>query len=258
MLLAIDIGNSNIVFGVFDKSKLINHWRIETAKDKSEDFYRQKLSEKNIARVDNVIIGSVVPELDTIFDHISSHLFKTKPQFVSTMLDTGITNLTNTPSELGADRLADIVAAISLYPGPRIVVDLGTASKFEAISEKNEYLGGAIGPGIGVSFTSLIHAASKLHDMKLSSPKKVVGGFTTEEHLNSGFVNGFAGLIDGMVLRIQEELHWDNPHIVMTGGFTELVSQHLKTKATIHKNLTIEGLRTLWERNQKIRKVSHG
>jgi type III pantothenate kinase len=250
MLLAIDIGNSNIVFGLFDKDRLVDSFRIETEKDKREEYYRQKISDKQVSTVDGVVIGSVVPELDNIFTSVIAELFHTKPLFISTELDTGIINLTRTPSELGADRLADAVAAIALYQGNRIIVDLGTASKFEAVSEKNEYLGGAIGPGVGSSFSSLIKAASKLSEVKLSPPKKVVGGFVTEEHLNSGFVYGFAGMVDGMIFRMKEELGWDSPAIILTGGFTDLISPHLQTKVVINKNLTLEGLRILWGRNK--------
>lgn len=251
MLLAIDIGNSNIVYGLFQKEKLLDSWRIETKKDKNEEYYRQKLQDKHIPSIDDIAIASVVPELDQAFKNLSTNFIKTDPLFVSTELDTGIANLTNTPSQLGADRLADIVAAIALYTGPRIVVDLGTASKFEAVSEKNEYLGGAIGPGIGTSFESLIKAASKLQDVKLSAPEKVVGSFTTEEHLNSGFVNGFAGMIDGMILRMKDELGWGNPSIILTGGFTDLISPFIKTKLIVNKDLPLEGLNILWERNKQ-------
>lgn len=248
MLLAIDIGNSNIVFGVFDGRDLKDTWRIDTEKDKDENFYRQKMSGKKLS-VDNVVIGSVVPELDDVFASVCETLFKARPLFASTELNTGIENLSNKKSDLGADRLADVVGAIALYPGNRIIVDLGTASKFEAVSENNEYLGGAIGPGIGTSFSSLMKAASKLSEIRLSPPKKVVGGFVTEEHVNSGFIYGFAGLVDGMIFRIQEELGWDNPSIVITGGFTDLISPYLKTKITINKNLTLIGLHILWEKN---------
>lgn len=249
MLLAIDIGNSNIVFGLFDGKDLKDSWRIVTEKDKAEAFYQPLLSEKNISASD-VIIGSVVPELDGVFEKLCNETFHTKPLFATTELTTGIKNLTNEKSDLGADRLSDIVATIHLYHGNRIVIDLGTASKFDAISEKDEYLGGAIGPGIGNSLSSLIKGASKLSAIKLSSPKKVVGGFATEEHLNSGFIYGFAGLVDGMIFRMKEELGWDNPAIILTGGFTDMIAPHLQTKVTINKNLTLQGMQVLWEKNK--------
>lgn len=250
MLLAIDIGNSHIVCGLFDGDNLKETWRIPTEKNQSEEFYRQKLSEKNLTTIDGVVIGSVVPELDEIFSHISESLFQTKPLFVSTNLNTGITNLSKTDTELGADLLADIAAAIALYPENRLVIDLGTASKFLAIDDTNTYVGGAISPGIGTSFSSLLENASKLHDLRLSQTDNVVGGLTTTEHLNSGFIFGFVSLVEGMIVRMTDELQWDNPTIILTGGFTDLIAPHLRITVVFNKQLTLEGLRFLWERNK--------
>jgi type III pantothenate kinase len=250
MLLAIDIGNSNIVFGIFEGKNLKESWRIRTIKENDKEYYREQLADKTNL-ITQVVIGSVVPELDDVFDSVSRDVFATKPLFISTELTTGIKNLTNEKSELGADLLADIAAAINLYSNDKIVIDLGTASKFLAISKSDEYVGGAIGPGIGSSFESLIKGASKLGDLKLSQPEKVVATFTTEEHLNSGFVYGFSGMTDGMVVRMIDELAWSNPTIILTGGFSDMIAPHLHTKVIVNKNLTLYGLQMLWEENQK-------
>ena len=220
-------------------------------KQKISLFTQKGFSLSKKDTIDAVCIGSVVPELDGTFRTLSQTLFNTVPLFVSTRLTTGIANLSETESGLGADRLSDIVAALTLYSGNRIVIDLGTASKFEAISAKDEYVGGAIGPGVGTSFDALIANASKLGDMQLKAPQKVVGGFTTEEHLNSGFIHGFASMIDGMSQRIRNELSWTEPTIILTGGFTDLISPFLYEKIIINKKLVLEGLRILWERNTK-------
>lgn len=248
MLLTIDIGNSNIVFGIFDGTTLKESWRIKTEKDKDAIFYRENLSKKH-GVIHQVIIGSVVPELDSTFAKLSEELCHTKPLFASTELTTGIKNLTNLKSDLGADLLSDIVATIHLYPGNSIVIDLGTASKFLAVTKDGAYKGGAIAPGIGSSFQSLLSHASKLGAIELGQPKKVVGSLTTAEHLNSGFVYGFASMIDGMIERIKQELDWDNPTIIITGGFTDLATPHLHTKVIVNKDLTLEGLQILFSTN---------
>lgn len=252
MLLTLDIGNTSVHGGIFDKSKLVSDFREKTIKQNSAGIYA-KLIEKvsNEYAIEGVVIGSVVPELDTLFIDVIKELIKTSPLFVSTKLSTGITNLSGKDTSLGADRLADIVAAINQYSGNRIIVDLGTATKFEVISQNNEYLGGAIAPGFQSSFDALIQNASKLSAIKLTQPTKVTGGLNTEEHLRSGFIFGFASLIDGMVQRIIIEQQWANQSIILTGGYSEIIYQNLSVATILNTKLTLEGLRILWEKNRK-------
>lgn len=254
MLLTIDIGNSNIVLGVFDGDNLLETWRIETNKSGDVGHYVTQLTDalgENLKQINSVMIGSVVPELDKTFRDISKELFNKEPIFADTTLDTGLKDLSCTPSELGADRLADIVAATILYPGKSIVIDLGTAIKFEAVSEDKEYLGGAISPGIGVSFKALIKGASKLEDFELRNPTTSLGTDTAGQ-LNSGFVLGFASMISGMIAKMKRELEWEECNIIGTGGFIELIAPNVPELTEVNKQLTLEGLRLLWERNEKI------
>lgn len=252
MLLTIDIGNSNIVLGIFDGDQLVETQRVETNKSGDVGFYNKHLGEalgERVKQIEGVMIGSVVPELDDVLKHVSKELFKKEPLFADTSLDTGLKDLSCKPSELGADRLSDIVAATILYPGKSIVVDLGTAIKFEAISEEKEYLGGAIAPGIGISFDALITGASKLSDLKLENPTTSLGSDTSGQ-LNAGFVLGFASMISGMVEKMKTELLWDECHVIGTGGFIDLISPHVPEFTDINKQLTLEGLRLLWKRNR--------
>lgn len=252
MLLTIDIGNSNIVLGLFDGEILTDKKWIITDKGGSAEFYKSKLTEalgSSLKQVESVMIGSVVPELDDVFKRVLKDLFKKEPLFADTTLDTGLKDLSCKPSELGADRLSDIVAATILYPGRSIVVDLGTAIKFEAISEEKEYIGGAIAPGIGISFDALIKGASKLEELKLEKPSTSLGTDTPSQ-LNSGFVLGFASMISGMIAKMKTELLWDKCHVIGTGGFIELISPHVRELTEINKELTLQGLRLLWKRNR--------
>ena len=253
MILAIDIGNSNIVIGLFDKQALVSQYRVQTEKQKNEIHYAKTFSElidKDLTkRIHGVIVGSVVPEIDDVIYKVINKQLKLAPLFASSELKTNIKNLTQKPSELGADRLADTVAAIELSRENKIVVDLGTATKFEVISADDNYLGGAIAPGIGSSFTSLISNASMLSDIKLSRPKKTVGGWSTKEHLDSGFILGFAGLVDGMTERIMEEKKWKNANVIVTGGYSDLITKHIRYPHVTNKNLILEGLYLLWKLN---------
>jgi type III pantothenate kinase len=251
MLLTIDIGNSNIVLGAFKNDKLVETQRIETNKNGNVGFFTNQLT-KNLGvppkQIQSVMIGSVVPELDEIFTKTCKALFAHKPLFADTTLDTGLKDLSCKPSELGADRLADIVAATTLYPGRSIVVDMGTAIKFEAISDEKEYLGGAISPGIGISFRALIRNASKLENLKLSNPTTSLGTDTASQ-LNSGFILGFSSLISGMIAKMRKELKWESCTVIGTGGFIELIAPYVPEFTKISKQLTLDGLRLLWERN---------
>ena len=258
MLLTIDIGNSNIVLGVFDgdlpagrQGFLTYQKRIITDKSGSGEFYKNKLNEAlggKIKQIKGVIIGSVVPELDEVFKQVSKTLFNKEPLFAATTLNTGLINV-STNCELGADRLANMVAAQTIYPGNAIIVDLGTATTYEVVSEKREYLGGAIGPGIGSSLDALTSSASGLSKIKLQNPEKVVI-LGTSPQLYSGFVFGHAEMVSGMINRMKRELGWEKCHVIGTGGFIDMISPHVPEFTKINKQLTLEGLRLLWEKNR--------
>lgn len=254
MLLTIDIGNTNITIGFFTGKILSEEIRIPTQKnisgEKLKNILRAKLSKKTKRGLDAAIIGSVVPELDRKMDLAIRSLTSIKPQFVNINTKTNIYDFSCKTNELGADRLCDVVAAIEKYSGNKIVVDLGTATKFEVVSKKKEYLGGAIGPGVGGSFKALLANASKIPDLKISKPNRVVAGWSTQEHLNSGFVYGFAGLVDGMAERIANEKNWVEYKLIMTGGYAEIISKHLQHKHVLDKHLILDGLRVIWELNK--------
>lgn len=252
MLLVIDIGNSNITFGFFENAELKNTARTETDKELNLEGHKENLKkvlEGYEKKVTAVSIGSVVPELDEVFSKSIESITTAKPFFIDTKIKTNIRDFSCTTNELGADRLCDVVAAIKKIDGNRVVVDLGTATKFEVVSEKDEYLGGAIGPGVGDSFRSLLSHASKLPDIRLTKPKKVVAGWSTQEHLDSGFVYGFASLIDGMIDRVAKEQKWKNYAVILTGGFSELIAPFVTHKHTLDKDLNLFGLKILWEIN---------
>lgn len=252
MLLTIDIGNTSIHTGVFENDKLLHEFREKTLKNNGEDIYDSlcKQIKQKTNGIDGIVIGSVVPELDNSFEKLCVEYFNISPLFVSTKLKTGIKNLSEKDTPLGADRLADIVAVITNYSGNRIIVDLGTATKFEVISQNNEYLGGAISPGFQSSFEALIQNASKLSSITLVQPETITGVFTTKGHLNSGFIYGFASLVEGMIKRIKTEQNWENPSIILTGGYSKLISQNLYYPVIQNPNLTLLGLQILWTINK--------
>lgn len=247
MLLTIDIGNSNIVCGLFQAETLIEQFRITTEKDQTEAYFREKLLHIQNQPIDGIIIGSVVPQLDTLFTKVLTDLFAITPLFASTQMVTGIDDFSEVVTPLGADLLVNIVAAREIYPGNSIIVDLGTASKFQAVSGR-KYLGGAIAPGIGTSFDALFTNASLLTRFPLQSPVKVLGD-STEDYINSGYIFGFAGLVDGMVTRIQEELTWESAKVIGTGGYMGMIVPYVKSPIMHYPHLTLYGLRLLWEKN---------
>lgn len=254
MLVTIDIGNSNVVLGVFDDKGLKAHQRFPTVKDASVEHYTKlfsKLVDREVPTqgVDGVAIASVVPSLNPIFDQLTRQLFGNLPLFVSYQLRTGLTYEIDNPATLGADRLANATAAFDLYGGPSIVVDAGTAVTYEVIDEDGAFLGGAISPGIGISYDALITKASLLTKVPLRVPQYVIGK-NTQDNIQSGLVYGFASMIDGMVTKIEQELGIEEAIVIGTGGFSELVASQTESFTHVNPNLTLEGLRIIWEKNR--------
>lgn len=256
MLLAIDIGNSNTVIGCFQGKKLSNFFRISSHPNQTPDevylILKNLLSEKSFKKIQAGIICSVVPSLTTAYLEMFSHNLKIKPLLVSSDLPLGIKILYTDPAQVGADRLANAVAAWKLYGGPTIVVDLGTATTFDLISAKGEYVGGAICPGIETSAVDLFRRAAQLFKVKLVKPKRVIGK-TTEESLRSGIIFGSASQIDGMVEKIEKELG-KKCNVIATGGLAPLVFGLSKKMNKMNLSLTLEGLRLIYEKIQKTKR----
>ncbi|MCP2520932.1 type III pantothenate kinase [Candidatus Aminicenantes bacterium AC-335-A11] len=254
MLLAIDIGNTNIVFGVFKKKKLITHWRIFTEKNKTADEYGIllmslfRLSNINPSSITGIIISCVVPPLTGIFTQMSEKYFNLTPLIVAPGIKTGLAILYDNPHEVGADRIVNSVAAYHKYGGPCIVVDFGTATTFDAISAKGEYLGGAIAPGLYISAEALSEKTAKLPRVEIKKPKNVIGK-TTVASIQSGLYFGYIGLIEKIIFHMKRELG-EQTKVISTGGITDEITRQIKIIDYQDPYLTLEGLRIIYERNQ--------
>src|SRR5687767_3784866 len=222
MLLVIDAGNTNTSLGVFAGRELIAHWRLTTARSRTVDEYGVharnlfELAELDFEAIDAIAIASVVPPLNYTLKTMAETYFHLTPMFVDHSTDTGLKILYQPASDVGADRIVDAVAAIEKYGAPCIVVDFGTATTFNAINERREYLGGVITPGIIISSEALFARTSKLPRVDIRRPEKVVGSSTVEA-MQSGLYYGYAGLVDGVLERMIEELG-TKPRVIATGG----------------------------------------
>jgi type III pantothenate kinase len=254
MLLAIDIGNTNVVLGVFDNERLVENWRVGTNTQITPDEYAMIFKDLfgfagiEFRQISGVILSSVVPPLLPVMTDMSTKYFRIAPLVVKHTLKTGITIISDNPKEVGADRIVNAAAAYKLYGGPIIIVDFGTATTFCAVTKTGDYLGGAITPGVKISAEALFQRASKLPRVELSKPPKVIGSDTISA-MQAGIVYGYAGLVDGIVERMKKELAAD-ARVVATGGLAELVSPETKTIQEIRPQLTLEGLRFLYEINR--------
>jgi len=246
MLLAIDIGNTTILFGVYKKDELKGHFRIATDKEKTADEYGEIISSliRRCIRekVSAVIISCVVPPLVFIFSQMARDYFGIKPRFVEgTNIKFPI--LYDNPKEVGADRIVNAIAAFRLYGGPAIVVDFGTATTFDVISPQGEYLGGAIAPGIGISSEALWTRTALLPKVEIIKPKTVIGKNTIES-MQAGIFYGFVGQVDEIIMKIKEELQ-EEPKIIATGGLVKLISSESRYIQLINPLLILEGLKII-------------
>jgi type III pantothenate kinase len=266
MLLTLDVGNSNTVLGLYrlNSDELVTSWRISTLRAQTIDEYGVLLlnlfSMRKIeaTEVSSIIISSVVPPLDSTLRQVCEQYFSLKAMFVEPGIKTGMPILVDNPAELGADRLVNGVAAFARYGGPCIVVDFGTATTFDVISAKGEYIGGVIAPGLAISAEALFARAAKLSRVDVKKPAKVVGT-NTVAHMQSGLYYGYIGLVDGILERILNETrHPDTPapKIVATGGLARLIVDDSRFIDTIDDMLTLDGLRLIYERN-RVAKVKH-
>ncbi len=254
MLLAIDIGNTNIVWGVFDGSKLLADWRVGTDHAKTTDEYAILLLD--LLRVEgispesikDVILSSVVPPLTPLFEELSETYLHCLPLLVSADLETGLSIKYANPAEVGSDRIVNAVAAYRRYGGPLIIVDFGTATTFCAVTADGEYLGGAIAPGLRISAEALYARAAKLPKIELVRPKTTIGRDTVTS-MQAGLIFGYAGLVDELVRRIQRELGRD-ALVVATGGLAGLIAPESQTIREVRQQLTLEGLALLYSLNR--------
>ena len=253
MLVAIDIGNTNVVLGVFDHDKLIENWRVGTNAQITPDEYAMTFKDLfnfsgiEFKQITGVIISTVVPPLLPVMIEMAVKYFHLEPMVVTHTLKTGITIRYDNPKEVGADRIVNAAAAFDIYGGPIIIVDFGTATTFCAVTEEGEYMGGAISPGVKISAEALFQRASKLPRVELLKPPRVIGADTISA-MQSGIIYGYAGLVDGIVERMKRELS-PSSKVVATGGLAELVSPETKTIQEIKHHLTLEGLLLLYKIN---------
>lgn len=287
MLLALDVGNTNTVLGLYRLAppELVAHWRITTQKLQADEygalfFNLFALNRIDAGEVSSVVISSVVPPVESILRDVCERYFHLKPIFVEPGIKTGMPILVDNPAELGADRLVNGVAAFARYGGPCIVVDFGTATTFDVVTARGEYIGGAIAPGLGLSAEALFSRAARLSRVDVKKPSKVIGT-NTVAHLQSGLYYGYIGLVDGILERILQELSLREPaaqepsprdaqpaepgnshrgsavKVIATGGLARLVAPDSKYIATIDDMLTLDGLRIIYERNRAA-KAKHG
>jgi type III pantothenate kinase len=254
MLLAIDIGNTNIVFGAYQQDRLVGTWRAATAPERMPDEYAMLVHQVlayhglGLPAVRAVVIGSVVPPLTATFTDLCRTYLRLEPLVVGPGIRTGIRILYENPKEVGADRIANALAAYHRYGGPAIIIDLGTATTLDAINRDGDYLGGAIAPGLLIAAQALFERAARLYRVELAKPRTAVGRNTVQA-LQSGILYGYAGLVEGLVRRFQQEM--GPARVIATGGLAEIIADEVPAIEVVDPHLTLEGLRLIYELNRE-------
>lgn len=253
MILTLDIGNTNIKAGVFNGPELVDYWRISTDRTKSSDEYGILLlnlfaHSKIDPAVDGIIMSSVVPTINFTIEHMCSNYFNQTPMQVVPGIKTGINLKYENPRELGSDRIANAVAVSTLYGGPSIFIDFGTATTYGVVSAKAEFLGGAIGPGLRMMNRALSTGTAKLPSIELVLPPQVIGR-TTVSNIQAGILYGYIGSVEKIVGQMKRELGYENIRVIATGGMAHLVKSNSDVIDEINPDLTLTGLRLIYERN---------
>ncbi len=254
MILAVDAGNTHIVLGVYKRKKLLHHWRLSTERAGTADEYgimiHQLFQHVGLpaGEVEGVIISSVVPPLTKTLETVSLQYLNQTPLIVGPGIKTGLNIRIENPREMGADRIVNAVAALEIYGPPLIIVDFGTATTIDYIDAAGQLLGSAIAPGIGISTEALFLKTAKLPRVELVKPASTVGR-NTAAAMQSGIIFGFAGQVDGIVLRMKEEFHAE-AKVIATGGLAELISGESRTIEVVNALLTLHGLQMIYDRNR--------
>ena len=254
MLLVIDVGNSNIVLGIYDDKKLVRNWRLSTDKSRTSDEYGVLLHSLfasaglDFKTIDAAIISSVVPPLTGVMEAISRDFFELTPYVVGPGIKTGMPIHYDNPKEVGADRIVNAVAGYEKHKCSLIIVDFGTATTFDYVNDSGDYCGGAIAPGLAISMEALFQRASKLQRVDIAKPPHVIAKNTVNS-MQAGIYYGYVGLVDGLVNRMKAESK-NNPKVIATGGLANLIAPESLTIDEVDDFLTLDGLRILYERNR--------
>jgi len=253
LLLVIDVGNSNIVLGIYDGERLLKDWRISTEKSRTTDEYGVRVSDLfrlsgiSFESVKGIIISSVVPTLTGVLENLSLQYFGFKPYIVGPGIKTGMPIHYDNPREVGADRIVNAVAGYEKYRTALVIVDFGTATTFDYVNRKGEYCGGAIAPGLMISMEALFQKASKLPRVEIVKPPHIVAKNTVNS-MQAGIYYGYIGLVDEIVTRMKAESS-EKPRVIATGGLAGLIAPESRTIEKIEEYLTLDGLRILYARN---------
>ena len=254
MLLAIDIGNTNVVLGLYDGKTLKDSWRAATDPRRTADEYAVMIYDflarrgYGIEQLNDCVISSVVPALTPVFRELAHRYWEIDPLIAGIQVELGLKVLTDSPGEVGADRIVNSVAAKAIYGAPAIVIDFGTATTWDVISRDGDYIGGAIAPGVGISAEALASRAARLHRIELTFPPTAIGR-STDAAMRAGILFGYVGMVEGLTGRIQNELG-GGARVIATGGLAGIIASQTKVIEIVDEDLTLEGLRLIWERNR--------